>query len=239
MPMFLVLVHMIALASILMEQQLAAPRSTQKVLQNSWSLLEQRIAQDRDKGDGLMGFFSRNKPVSLPPAVVRPVVVQSADLPGFSARLDVALRGMGGPYTQMAMAIQALSESVGGFQTLSQEGMRILQESGRESLLKESQRPWHWFAQACELANEQGDHQLPLRVFMFAAWHKNLQHTLTQADFHEMWLEPSPPKAYRTISHEAAEAIAHFPDDQLVAQTATEVVSVGMLRPVLEAASAT
>jgi len=105
-----------------------------------------------------------------------------------------------------------------------------------QGIKDEVKRPWRWFARACEVANDQGDYELTLRVFMFTAWFKHMQPKMTINDFAETRLDGVPEDAHEAISRAAAEALTHLPDDRGVAQTATEVVTVGNLRGLVEAA---
>jgi hypothetical protein len=161
--------------------------------------------------------------------VVRPIVVQPADLPRFSARLEAVLSAMGSSDAAIRGAIQVLAESVSGFDPFGNEAQRVMSQAG-QGIKEEINRPWRWFAKACEVANEQGDYELPPRVFMLTAWFKNMQPKLTMADFADMRLDRVPEDAHQAISRTAAEALAHLSDDHTVAQTAAEVVTVGQLR---------
>ena len=107
-----------------------------------------------------------------------------------------------------------------------------------QGIKDEVKRPWRWFARACEVANDQGDYELTLRVFMFTAWFKHMQPKMTINDFAEMWLDPIPPDAYQAILKATAEAIFHFADDDAVAQTANEVITAGQMQRVVQAATA-
>ena len=171
-----------------------------------------------------MGFFSRDKP-SAPPKVERPIVVQPADLPGFSARLEALVRALYGPSdAPIRAAVQALSASVGGTDPWS-----IGFEQG------DSTRLWRWSAQACELANEQGEYGIPPRMFVFTVWWKALQPKMTINDFADMWLDPLPPDAEQAIVKAVAEAISHFADDDVVAQTANEAITAGQIHRLAQA----
>lgn len=176
-----------------------------------------------------MGFFSRDKP-SAPPKVVRPVVVQPADLPGFSVRLEAVERTLGGTDAAIRGSIRALSESVGGV-----DPWQIF-ELGLQP--EETKRPWRWFAKASELGNEQAEYGLAPRVFVFTVWWKSMKPKMTINDYADMWLDPIPADADQAISKAAAEAISHLPDDHVVAQTATEVLTVGQIRGWVQAAVA-
>jgi hypothetical protein len=125
-----------------------------------------------------MGFF-KSKPASPPPAVVRPIVVQPADLPGFSARLDAVLRVLYGPSdAPIRAAVRALSESVGGFDPFGKEAARFMSQAG-QAIGEETKRPWRWFARASELANEQGDYGLAPRVSILTLWWKMMSPKMT------------------------------------------------------------
>lgn len=130
---------------------------------------------------------------------------------------DAAIRG----------AIRALSESVGGSDPWS-----IDFEQG------DSTRLWRWSAQACELANEQGEYGLAPHVFVLTFWWKPRQSKMTINDFADMWLDPLPPDADRAILQATSEALSHFTDDQTVAQTANEALTAGQLRNAVHAAIA-
>lgn len=177
-----------------------------------------------------MGLFSRDKP-SAPPKVVRPIVVQPADLPGFSSRLEAVERAMGGPDAPLRGAIRALSESVGGMDLSTVVGLGLDSE--------EFKRPWRWFARACELANAQGEYEIAPRVFLFTGWWKNLEGELTFGDYTDILLEPVPPDADRAISLAAAEAIGHLPDDRMLVENASSLVNVGGIRAAVQTASGT
>jgi hypothetical protein len=176
-----------------------------------------------------MGLFSRNKP-SEPPKVVRPIVVQPADLLGFSSRLETVERAVGGPDAPLRGAVQALSESVGGV-----DPWRIF-ELGLQP--DETKRPWRWFAQACELANRQGEYGISPRVFMFMHWWQSMKGKLTINDYADMWLDPVPSDADQGILQATAEAIGHLPDDHRIAPAAQEVITVGQIRAAVQAAVA-
>jgi hypothetical protein len=166
-----------------------------------------------------MGFFSRDKP-SAPPKVERPIVVQPADLPGFSERLEAVVRVLyGANDAAIRGAVRALSESVGGSDPWS-----IGFEQG------DSTRLWRWSAQACELANEQGEYGLAPHVFVLTFWWKPRQSKMTINDFADMWLDPLPPDVDRAILKATSEALSHFTDDQAVAQTANGALTAGQLR---------
>jgi hypothetical protein len=181
----------------------------------------------RRKADG-QPPARRIPPADEEPKVVRPIVVQPADLPGFSARLEAVVRATYGPDAAIRGAVQSLSESVGGV-----DPWRLLQLGLHP---EETKRPWRWFAQACELANEQAEYGIPPRVFVFTFWFKNLQKKMTINDFADMWLDPIPPDAYHAILKATAEAISHLADDHPVAQTANEVLTAGQIRATVEAA---
>lgn len=172
-----------------------------------------------------MGFFSRDKP-SPPPKVERPIVVQPADLPEFSARLEAVVRLLYGTNdAAIRGAIRALSASVGGSDPWS-----IGFEQG------DSTRLWRWAAQACHLANEQGEYGLAPHVFVLTFWWKPRQSKMTINDFADMWLDPLPPDVDRAILDATSEALSHFPDDRAVAQTANEALTAGQLRKVVQGA---
>jgi hypothetical protein len=174
-----------------------------------------------------MGFFSRDKP-SAPPKVERPIVVQPADLPGFSERLEAVVRVLyGANDAAIRGAVRALSESVGGSDPWS-----IGFEQG------DSTRLWRWSAQACELANEQREYGLAPHVFVLTFWWKPRQSKMTINDFADMWLDPLPPDVDRAILKATSEALSHFTDDQAVAQTANEALTAGQLRNGVQAAIA-
>lgn len=175
-----------------------------------------------------MGFLSRDKPVA-PPAVVRPVVVQPADLAGFSARLEAVERALGSSDAAIRGSVRALSQSVGGFDPFGKEALRIMAQAGG-GIKDEIQRPWRWFAKASELANELGDYTLAPRVFIFARLWKDMQPNMSIGDYTDMWLDPIPEDADRAISIAAAEALGHLSDDHVVAQTAVEIVTIGQVR---------
>jgi hypothetical protein len=169
-----------------------------------------------------MGFFSRDKPSELP-KVVRPIVVQPADLPGFSARLEAVVRVLyGADDAAIRGAVRSLSESVGGV-----DPWRLLEVGLHPD---ETKRPWRWFAQACELANELGEYAIAPHVFVLTFWWKPRQPKMTINDFADMWLDPLPPDADRAISKATSEALSHFTDDQTVVQTANEALTAGQLR---------
>jgi hypothetical protein len=171
-----------------------------------------------------MGFFSRDKP-SQAPKVERPIVVQPADLAGFSAGLEALMRVLYGPSdAAIRGAIRALSESVGGSDPWS-----VGFQPG------DSTRLWRWSAQACPLANEQGEYGLAPRVSIFTLWWKMTSPKMTINDFADMWLDPIPPDAEQAIWQATAEAISHLADDYTVAQTANEVITAGMVRRTVEA----
>jgi hypothetical protein len=174
-----------------------------------------------------MGFFSRDKP-SAPPKVERPIVVQPSDLPGFSERLEAVVRVLyGANDAAIRGAVRALSESVGGSDPWS-----VGFEQG------DSTRLWLWSAQACELANEQGEYGLAPHVFVLTFWWKPRQSKMTLNDFADMWLDPLPPDVDRAILKATSEALSHFTDDQPVAQTANEALTAGQLRNGVQAAIA-
>jgi len=171
-----------------------------------------------------MGFFSRDKP-SAPPKVERPIVVQPADLPGFAARLEAVVRVLyGGDDAAIRVAVRSLSEGAGGTDPWS-----LGFEQG------DSTRLWRWSAQACALANERSEYGLAPPVFVFAFWWKRRQSTMTVNDYADMWLDPLPPDVDRAISQATSEALSHFADDQVVAQTANEALTAGKLRSAVQA----
>lgn len=174
-----------------------------------------------------MGLFSRGKP-SEPPKAERPIVVQPADLPGFSARLEATVRVLyGADDAAIRGAIRGLSESVGGSDPWS-----ISFEQG------DSTRLWRWSAQACELANEQGEYRIAPLVFVLTFWWKPRQSKMTTNDFADMWLDPLPPDVDQAILKTTAEALSHFTENQTVAQTANERLTAGQLRRGMQAAIA-
>jgi len=171
-----------------------------------------------------MGFFNRNKPTEAV-KIQRPIVVQPADLGGFDARLEAVLRVLYGTSdAAIRGAIRSLSESVGGSDPWSvgfQQG--------------DSTRLWRWSAQACALANEQGEYGLAPRVSIVTLWWKMTSPKMTINDFADMWLDPIPADAEQAIWQATAEAISHLADDYTVAQTANEMITAGMVRRNVEA----
>jgi hypothetical protein len=177
-----------------------------------------------------MGLFGSSKPKpSASGKSLRPVVVQPADLAEFSVRLEAIERAIGTTDATVRASIRALSESVGGV-----DPWRLLQ-LGLDP--EETKRPWRWFAQACELANAEGDFSLAPRVFNFMFWWQGMQPHMTIDDYGDMWMDPIPPDAAQAISRAAADAIRQLPDDHQVAPAAGEVLTIGQIRGAVEAAS--
>lgn len=160
--------------------------------------------------------------------ILRPVVVQPGDLAEFSGRLAAVERSVGTTDAAVRASIRALSESVGGV-----DPWRLLQ-MGLDP--EETKRPWRWFARACELANTEGDFSLAPRVFNFMFWWKGMQSHMTINDFGDMWMDPIPPDADQAISRATVDAIRHLPDDHEIAPAAHEVLTIGQIRAVVEAA---
>jgi hypothetical protein len=175
-----------------------------------------------------MGFFNRNKPASPPAKAVRPIIVQPADLPGFSKRLDAVMSAMGGRSDSMYDAIQVLGESVGGFDPFGKEALRLMSQN--HDMGQETTRPWRWFARASELANELDDYSIAPRVWVFAAWFKGMQPKLGLRDFADLRMDGIPNDVFNSIAAAADEALARLPDDYVVADTAAEVLIAGYVR---------
>jgi hypothetical protein len=175
-----------------------------------------------------VGLFSRSTPTDTPSAT-RPIAVALTDLSDFSSRLAAVEQGVGGPDAPLREAIQALSESAGGVNP--RDLMKF------DDPVREIDRPWRWFAKACEVANEHGDHDLAPRVFLFTLWWKSMEGKLGVADYQDMWLDQVRPDAYQAISQAAAHAIAQLPDDYKVLQTPRgEVFTAGSLRSTVQTA---
>jgi hypothetical protein len=175
-----------------------------------------------------MGFLNRNKPATPPAKAVRPVIVQPADLPGFSKRLDAVMNAMGGRSDPMYEAIGVLAESVGGFDALSKEGLQLMSQN--HDMVQETTRPWRWFARASELANELGDYSIAPRVWVFAFWFKGIEPNLNIQASRDLRMDGVPTDAFNAIATAADEALAQLPDEYIVANTAAEVLSAAYVR---------
>lgn len=178
-----------------------------------------------------MGLFSRDKTSRPEPErsdrQLRLIDVQPGALPAFTARVRALTGVLYGPDgLAIRGQIQALSESVGGIDPWSPEVLRLHPQ--------ETKRPWHWFAQACEVANGQADYAVAPHVFAFLFWWTPRQSQMSMADFGDFWLDPVPPEAARRILEATADALIHFTDDQVVVQTAGEALTAAQLRGAVE-----
>lgn len=173
-----------------------------------------------------MGPFSRHKTSrpepSKPLPSLRPIDVQPDDLPAFADRTKAVASALYGTDDQAIRGqIQTLSASVGGVDPWHPTILDMHPE--------ETKRPWHWFAQACEVANEHGEYGIAPHVFTLLFWWKPRQSHMTIADFGDMWLEPVPLEAERRILEATAIALTHFPEDHVVVRTAGEALTAGQL----------
>ncbi len=168
-------------------------------------------------------LFRKVKPEPQPRSepAPQPISLVPEDL-DLGKRLLERIEGeIGGSDAGIRSAIREFSEAVGGVDPWT---------ALREGHVEETNRPWHWLAQCCDLAERMADTGFAPRAFNFCRWWVGLHGQLTLNDHADMWL-PQVPLDYRgRIASSAVAALARVPGNDYVIITPREMFMAGTIR---------